>query len=218
MSNMIENYGLDILFKDYDSTKNSLNHIITESKEIRGYYGTPYLFKSMGNMEFWLKTGAGLGFFAGVLFFAAVFLWQNRKEDQPYSTKARLLMGSVSMVFWLLLIGTSSIISLGGVKADYWTHETNGFAYNLYLQLKEIVISEPEEYSVEGLQQQLQEYSSDEAVALAEYPNIIAIMNESFADLEVLGEFSTNREVLPVLHGLKENTIKGARSPLKSVP
>lgn len=161
------------------------------------------------DMEFWLKTGAGLCFFAGVLFFAAVFLWQNRKEEQPYSTKARLLMGSVSMVFWLLLIGTNSIISLGGVKADYWTHETNGFAYNLYLQLKEIVISEPEEYSVEGLQQQLQEYSSDEAVALAEYPNIIAIMNESFADLEVLGEFETNKEVLPVLKSLKENTIQG---------
>ena len=161
------------------------------------------------DMEFWLKTGAGLCFLAGVLFFAAVHLWQDRKEVQIYPVKIRVVMGSLSLVFWLLLIGTNSIISYGGVKADYWTHEVNGFAYNLYLQLKEIIISEPEEYKVEELQQQLQEYSSDEAVVSTEYPNIIAIMNESFADLEVLGEFETNKEVLPVLKSLKENTIQG---------
>lgn len=161
------------------------------------------------DMEFWLKTGAGLCFLAGVLFFVIMNLWQHRKEEQVYPAKIRLIMGSISVVFWLMLIGTNSMISFGGVKADYWSHETNGFAYNLYLQLKEIVISEPEEYSVEELQKQLQVYSSDEAVALAEYPNVIAIMNESFADLEVLGEFETNKEVLPVLKSLKENTIQG---------
>lgn len=161
------------------------------------------------DMEFWLKTGAGLCLLAGVMFFAIVFLWQYGKEGQSFPPKVRLTLGSVSVIFWLLLIGTNSIISIGRVKADYWTHEINGFAYNLYLQLKEIVISEPEEYSVEELQQQLQEYSSDEAVASTEYPNIIAIMNESFADLEVLGDFETNKEVLPVLKSLKENTIQG---------
>ena len=161
------------------------------------------------DMEFWLKTGAGLCFLIGVLFFTAIFLWQYRKEEQIYPTKVRLTLGGLSLGFWLLLIGTNSIISMGGVKADYWTHEVNGFAYNLYLQLKEIVISEPEEYSSEELQQQLQEYSSDQAVMSTEYPNIIAIMNESFADLEVLGEFETNKEVLPVLKSLKENTIQG---------
>lgn len=161
------------------------------------------------DMEFWLKTGASLCFLAGVLFFVAIFFRQYRKEEQTYPVKVRLIMGSLSVVFWILLIITNSIISFGGVKADYWSHETNGFAYNLYLQLKEIVISQPEEYSVEELQQQLEEYSSDEAVVSAEYPNIIAIMNESFADLEVLGEFETNKEVLPVLKSLKENTIQG---------
>lgn len=161
------------------------------------------------DMEFWLKTGAGLCFLMGVLFFVVVFLWKNRKKEQAYPLKARASLAGLSVVFWLLLICTKGIISFGGVKADYWTHETNGFAYNLYLQLKEIVISQPEEYNVEELQQQLKGYSSDEAVVSAGYPNIIAVMNESFADLEVLGEFETNKEVLPVLKSLKENTIQG---------
>lgn len=161
------------------------------------------------DIEFWLKTGAGLCFLAGVLFFVSIYFVQYRKEKQIYSVKMRVAFGAVSVVFWVLLIATNSIISFGGVRADYWTHEVNGFAYNLYLQLKEIVISEPEEYKVEELQQQLQGYESDEAVVSAEYPNVIAIMNESFADLEVLGEFETNKEVLPVLKSLKENTIQG---------
>ena len=43
----------------------------------------------------------------------------------------------------------------------------------------------------------------------AEKPTIIAIMNESFADLSVLGEFATNFELTPFMNSLKENTIKG---------
>lgn len=161
------------------------------------------------DMEFVLKTGAGLCFLAGVLFFVIFSHLQYRKEKQEFPVKARITSSGLSIIFWLLLISTNNIISFVGVKADYWSHETNGFAYNLYLQLKEIMISEPEEYQVEELQQQLKGYSSDEAVVSAEYPNIIAVMNESFADLEVLGEFETNKEVLPVLKGLKENTIQG---------
>lgn len=41
-------------------------------------------------------------------------------------------------------------------------------------------------------------------------PNIIVIMNESFADLRVLGEgFHSNRDVMPFFDSLTENTIKG---------
>ena len=161
------------------------------------------------DMEFVLKTGAGICFLAGVLFCVILSYLQCTKEKTEFPVKARVTLASLSIIFWLLLISTNSIISFGGVKADYWSHETNGFAYNLYLQLKEIMVSEPEEYNNEELQQQLQEYSSDKAVVSAEYPNIIAIMNESFADLEVLGEFETNKEVLPVLKSLKDNTIQG---------
>ena len=161
------------------------------------------------DMEFWLKTIAGLCVLAGVMFFVIIYFTQHCKKEQAYPTKTRVIFVSLSALFWILLLATDSVISFGGVKADYWTHETNGFAYNLYLQLKEIAISEPEEYSVEALKQQLQEYRSDEAVEYTGYPNIIAIMNESFADLEVLGEFETNKEVLPVLKSLKENTIQG---------
>lgn len=40
-------------------------------------------------------------------------------------------------------------------------------------------------------------------------PNIIVIMNESLADLRVLGEFSTNIDYFPFIRNLTRNTIKG---------
>ena len=45
--------------------------------------------------------------------------------------------------------------------------------------------------------------------AVPEKPNIIAIMNESFADLRVIGNFPTNSEYLPFYNSIKENAIKG---------
>ena len=41
-------------------------------------------------------------------------------------------------------------------------------------------------------------------------PNIIMIMNESFADLDALGDLETNIEVMPFFNSLKENTIRGS--------
>lgn len=41
------------------------------------------------------------------------------------------------------------------------------------------------------------------------YPNIIIIQNEAFSDLSVLFEFETNRDYMPYIHSLTENTRKG---------
>ena len=40
-------------------------------------------------------------------------------------------------------------------------------------------------------------------------PNVIAIMNESLADLNVDGPFETSEDYLPFIHSLTKNTIKG---------
>lgn len=47
------------------------------------------------------------------------------------------------------------------------------------------------------------------AAAAAEKPNIIAIMNESYADLRVHGDFTTSVPVMSYYDSLQENTIRG---------
>ncbi len=56
MANMLENFGLDFFSKDDNSLMGFVGYITQEGKALTGYYGTPYLFKPMGDVEFWVKT------------------------------------------------------------------------------------------------------------------------------------------------------------------
>ena len=44
---------------------------------------------------------------------------------------------------------------------------------------------------------------------LKQKPNVVVIMNETFSDLNVVNKIKTNKEVMPYINSMKENTIKG---------
>ena len=118
-------------------------------------------------------------------------------------------------------------------------YHNNGLIVSLFKQSKNLIIEKPENYNFEYIYELAQsieipikeaennntnidntiidensaEQNSENINNVetyeAEKPNIIAIMNESFADLRVIGNFPTNAEYLPFFNSLKENTIKG---------
>lgn len=154
--------------------------------------------------EFIIKVGAGMVILALTVFIICMYM-----EQVLLPKSARIVCVGCSVIWFGMMACTSWIVAAGGRNADYFTHETNGFAFNLYLQLKDLSIREPENYGQEVLAEIKEQYPSDRAVAREDYPNIIVIMNESFSDLSVLGEFATNQEVLPFLNSLQDNTIRG---------
>lgn len=158
--------------------------------------------------DFFLKVGAGCCILFGIVLFVVLCVRRYSKEVMLFSKKEKWVIGIISGIFWIVLIFTNFFVSAGGKKADYWTHETNGFAYNLYLQLREIQTKEPANYSLEKVEN-ITDNKSDKVIQHQNNPNIIVIMNESFADLGVLGEIGVEQDILPVWHSLKENTIKG---------
>lgn len=61
-----------------------------------------------------------------------------------------------------------------------------------------------------NMQESAESATGELSVPESTHPNLIMIMNESFADLRVLGEdFTPNRDVMPFYDSLTENTIKG---------
>ena len=160
--------------------------------------------------EFLMKAGLGIGI---VILTQIILNCYYRKEEQIIikSIATREILSVCAVLWGIILFATTSIVTISGQNPDYFSHETNGFALNLYLQWKDISIKEPTDYALDELENLQGKYSSDEVVTdeQQQYPNIIAIMNESFADLRVLGEYSTNIEVLPYLDSLSKNTIKG---------
>lgn len=89
--------------------------------------------------------------------------------------------------------------------------DVDGIPVTFVMNLAYMSIDKPGGYSVEEAQEILATYDTGAEVT-EELPNIIVVMNESFSDLSVLGEFETNRDYMPYIHSLQqgaENTVTG---------
>lgn len=73
-------------------------------------------------------------------------------------------------------------------------------------------VDKPEGYSTAKVQQITKKYdeiSKKSTATTKKYPNIITVVNETYADIKVLGDFKTNEEYMPFYKSMKENCIKG---------
>jgi len=84
----------------------------------------------------------------------------------------------------------------------------NGYYLNFVIALRDARPDKPDGYSKDAVSALESEYSNT-ATTPQNAPNVIVIMNESFADLSVIGELNTNIPVTPFLDSLNENTVKG---------
>lgn len=108
------------------------------------------------------------------------------------------------------------IVSKDTMIVDRWnqdkTYKENGvvlaFLENMYYSSNQ----KPEGYNTEEIERFLASVEVEQTIVNpgeTEAVNVIAIMNESFADLRVVGDFQTNQEYLSFYNSLEENTVKG---------
>lgn len=84
----------------------------------------------------------------------------------------------------------------------------NGYLLNFVAAVKELNVEQPNDYSVKLVNQIGENYDISSVNALE--PTIIVIMDESFADLQILGnEIFTNEKVTPFIDNVNNNAIVG---------
>ncbi len=89
------------------------------------------------------------------------------------------------------------------------THK-NGYLVNFVSQLKESIIFKPSGYSEEAVNKIYEEYDLPvNEDGNQDNPDIIVIMNESFADMNHVGDLPVNTDVTPYLDSLSEYVNKG---------
>lgn len=148
-------------------------------------------------------------YYAWMLTFIYIFLtfglprWKIEKK-----LRARLLAlaAQIALVFSFFLLSK-------GVSSNHWLQTgsvRNGYILNFMLQWKETFVQKPDNYSYETIDAVSQKYHED-ADSGEKHPDIIVIMDESFADLGLLGDegIRTNTDVTPFVDSLSENAIKG---------
>lgn len=86
----------------------------------------------------------------------------------------------------------------------------NSFPVNFCRMIFATNVESPQGYSTEIIESIEDTYCVDDINTTEKHsPTIIAVMNESFADLNVVGRIDTDEEVIPFYNSLQENTIKG---------
>ncbi len=121
------------------------------------------------------------------------------------------------------LCGETSFLEDHDIRSKGYTHQLRYKQYDMIFTTLTtcfyLVVDKPDGYSLEAVDEIAADYvneAKDEDAAVSsdgdDYntPNIIVIMNESWADYTDIGKtLVTTEDYMPFIHGLTENTIKG---------
>ena len=135
-----------------------------------------------------------------------------------------LLLATVILsVFFVNTVVLSDFLPERGIQIQDWrpinSYRTYGTITTFLRSIDYSLIEKPDGYSTDAVRAITEKYSAersadpaaenDSARKQGEYPNVIIVVNEAFADLKVLGDFETDRDYMPVYNGLKDNCVKG---------
>ena len=149
--------------------------------------------------------GAGRAFGPQTVAIAALFCAAVWRVRRPASAPRRWQFAACSLLMGCWLYG----LGLAGNSFGFWQGNLEYSEWYYFCRTAEnAVVKKPAGYSETVLEQAAQAYAGRSG---AVQPNIIMIMNESFADLKSIGDFETNEDYMPFIHSLAEaeNTISG---------
>ena len=133
----------------------------------------------------------------------------------PQRKRAKLPL-PFSLLLWAVIGGYSYAFFCTGmlpaldIYTQQWVTQRNGFLLNFTVAMRYSSVDRPEDYSKQTVLELMEQYPAVERDDTVTRPvNIVAIMNESFADFSVFEDFEASEDPLPFLHSLSENTIKG---------
>lgn len=157
------------------------------------FRGTALQWQDIGSWRAALNVAGGyrLALSPKIVVLAVLWLWTLAAlhwagglcAGAPRSAGFRAALGlgaaAAGVLLWI-----SPLIPASGVTSSYISTQ-NAFVANLFLQSRDLPLKKPKNY--EAQLQQLGQYSSDASTKVAETPDIVVIMNESFADLRCYG-------------------------------
>ncbi len=152
--------------------------------------------------------------FLFILIMTVAFKMRTPEYHLTIKIIARSFTLTFASVILILFYGTSVFANMG-VRPDFWNqtrgYHNYGFVFNFFANTKYLYMNEPNNYDPNQIKDYIDQTVNNDNSATGDTkkPNIICIMNESLSDLKVLGEFETNKDYMPFMRRLKENTVKG---------
>lgn len=131
-------------------------------------------------------------------------------------------LASIVATAAILCICWSGVVMQGklkemGIERNIWKQDegyrTNGFLLSFVENAKDFTLRAPDGYDRETQEKLLAETTEEPTdTDKKDYPNVIVVMNESFADIPNMAEdgiLNINQEVTPFINNWNDNVIKG---------
>lgn len=125
---------------------------------------------------------------------------------------ATFLLFSTLLGIFLFNFYETDQIDNAGIRVSVWypqkSYRVNGFVLSFMVTSKYVKIDKPQDYSLNEIDSIIKDYHSDTEIDSIN-PNVIAIMDESFTDLNLDGTLDISEDYMPFIRNLKDNTVKG---------
>lgn len=119
--------------------------------------------------------------------------------------------GAVALAFIITVSSIDFASASMDIYDQYHANNTHGSLYSFYINVRKMMLKKPNGYNEEEAKALLADAGGNEeqTVSKEKMPNVIAIMNESFSDLSVVGDLKTSEPYMPFINSMKKNTVKG---------
>ncbi|MBR6676682.1 MAG: LTA synthase family protein [Clostridia bacterium] len=175
--------------------------------------------------EFELSQITKIGIILSLLFITAILSTKSPKNERNLKQIIACASSVVAAVLCVIIVYTQVGASIIGYQDKYWKFrgsERNGFWVNMIYSASATRILTPQGYdadSLEALADAFIKENSPNAEGTKKKPNVIVIMNETFADVQNItkymageGVMTTDVDVTPFIDSLNDddpNVIKG---------
>lgn len=146
-----------------------------------------------------------------------ILLFRVKRLRLPKGKKRiSTILGSAAICFasfWIMIYTPVMTVTPMHVTVNTFrpikSYRKNGCVLTFMRSIQLMMIHKPDGYSANAAEEIAAPYRSETSSGNAKTPNVIAIMDEAFADLQAVGDFRTSEDVMPFYHSLTKNTVKG---------
>ncbi len=169
--------------------------------------------------QIFFNKNIGLTIFFGCLLLLVVGIHKNFFKRNPIRLKKyllRLLFALSVLCSFSFWVAKTDFYSTYELKNYEWdparTYKENGFFLSFCAQIHDMIPQKPDGYKkqtaldiVEAGAAEFDKTYNYEACETSNAPVVLTIMNESFTDYSMIGDFSANDEYLSFFHSLQED-------------
>lgn len=138
------------------------------------------------------------------------------RDPKPCWGRPRLVAAAANFALIAVcsaVVGLTANTSGSTFHLDPWdsvgSARKNGYVINFLLNLQSVRVPKPEGYSTTQVTSVVSRAFSETPNSSMVKPSIIAVMNEAFSDLNVLGNMNLSEDAIPFFHSLQDNTVRG---------